>query len=224
MGSLVVLFFAFPVSVALANVMMGLTVLFWLMSMKRAAWMPFFRQAWRNPVVKPAVLLALLVVIASAWSPASGAEIVGYFKKYAKFLILPVFISLLTDGAVRRRCWQGFALAMLITLVSTWLNVWTTLPWSRTDQPGLWCGPHGVQGPHRAGHHDVAVRVPVGDVGAESADPWACRALVGGVPVVGREHSGPVPGAHGVPGRFFCCAGVCPVRTGWAHQVGACAR
>lgn len=137
MGSLVVLFFAFPVSVALANVMMGLTVLFWLMGMKRAAWVPFFRQAWSNPVVKPAVLLALLVVVASAWSPASGAEIVGYFKKYAKFLILPVFISLLTEGAVRRRCWQGFALAMLITLVSTWLNVWTTLPWSRTANQGF---------------------------------------------------------------------------------------
>jgi O-antigen ligase len=137
MGSLVVLFFAFPVSVALANVMMGLTVLFWLMSMKRVAWAPFFSQAWRNPVVKPAVLLALLVVVAAAWSPASGPEIVGYFKKYSKFLILPVFISLLSDGTVRRRCWQGFALAMLITLVSTWLNVWTTLPWSRTMNQGF---------------------------------------------------------------------------------------
>jgi O-antigen ligase len=135
--SLVVLFFAFPISVALANVMMVLTVLFWLMSMKRAAWQPFLRNAWRNPVVRPAILLAVLVVLAATWSPASWAEIVGYFKKYAKFLILPVFISLLADGRVRRRCWQGFALAMLVTLISTWLNVWTSVPWSRTHNQGF---------------------------------------------------------------------------------------
>ncbi|MEZ5701986.1 MAG: hypothetical protein R3E42_08545 [Burkholderiaceae bacterium] len=42
-------------------------------------------------VVKPAFLLAILVVVATLWSPAEWSEIVGYFKKYSKFLILPVF-------------------------------------------------------------------------------------------------------------------------------------
>ena len=135
--SLVAMFFAFPMSVALANVTMALAVLLWLLSMRLIDWKPFFVQAWRNPVAKPAVLLAILVVVATIWSPATGPEIVGYFKKYSKFLILPVFMALLVQGEVRRRCWQAFAAAMLITLVSTWLNVWIDLPWSQTRNQGF---------------------------------------------------------------------------------------
>ena len=137
MGSLVLMYLGFPMSLAVANVTMALTVLFWLLSMKKAAWVPFLADAWRNPVVKPAVLLAILVVLATAWSPATGHEIVGYFKKYSKFLLLPVFISLLGDPGVRRRCWQGFGLAMLITLASTWANVWFVVPWSQTNNQGF---------------------------------------------------------------------------------------
>jgi O-antigen ligase len=135
--SLVAMFFTFPMSVALANVTMALAVLLWLLSMRVADWKPFFRQAWSNPVAKPAVLLAVLVVVATAWSPATGPEIVGYFKKYSKFLILPVFMALLVQGEVRQRCWQAFGVAMLITLVSTWLNVWIDLPWSQTRNQGF---------------------------------------------------------------------------------------
>ena len=135
--SLVAMFFAFPISVALANVTMALAVLLWFVSMRWADWKPFFAQAWRNPVAKPAVLLALLVVVATFWSPATGPEIVGYFKKYSKFLFLPVFMALLVQGEVRQRCWQAFGVAMLITLVSTWLNVWIDLPWSQTRNQGF---------------------------------------------------------------------------------------
>jgi O-antigen ligase len=135
--SLVAMFFGFPISVALANVTMTLAVVLWLVSMRWADWKPFAVQAWRNPVVKPAVLLAVLVVVATLWTPAEWSEIVGYFKKYSKFLILPVFIALLVQGEVRRRCWQAFGVAMLITLVSTWLNVWIDLPWSQTKNQGF---------------------------------------------------------------------------------------
>ncbi|MEZ5703908.1 MAG: hypothetical protein R3E56_00315 [Burkholderiaceae bacterium] len=135
--SLVAMFFGFPISVALANVTMTLAVVLWLVSMRWGDWKPFAIQAWRNPVVKPAFLLAILVVVATLWSPAEWSEIVGYFKKYSKFLILPVFIALLVQGNVRRRCWQAFGAAMLITLVSTWLNVWLDLPWSQTKNQGF---------------------------------------------------------------------------------------
>lgn len=135
--SLITMFFAFPISVALANVTMVLAVLLWLLSMRLADWKPFFLQAWSNPITKPAFFLAVLVVVATMWSPATGPEIVGYFKKYSKFLILPVFMALLVRGPVRGRCWQAFGLAMLVTLVSTWLNVWIDLPWSQTQNQGF---------------------------------------------------------------------------------------
>jgi len=135
--SLVLVFAAFPLSVALANSLMLLTVLLWLLAMRRNDWAPWWAQVWRNPVVRPALALALLVVLAALWSPASWPEIGGYFKKYVKFVLLPVFIGLLLSSRHRQACWQAFGVAMLFTLASTWANVWWDLPWSRTQNQGL---------------------------------------------------------------------------------------
>lgn len=135
--SLVLVFLAFPMSVAMANSLLFLTLLFWLLSMQAGDWRPFFLQVWRNPVVRPALALTLLIVVAAFWSPAPWSEIGGYFKKYVKFLALPVFIGLLVKREHRSHCWQAFGLAMLFTLASTWLNVWFEVPWSVTNNQGF---------------------------------------------------------------------------------------
>jgi O-antigen ligase len=135
--SLVLVYVAFPMSVALANSLLFLTLLLWLLSMKAEDWRPFFMQAWRNPVVRPALALTVLIMVAAFWSPAPWGDIAGYFKKYVKFLVLPVFISLLVQREHRSHCWWAFGLAMLFTLVSTWLNVWFDVPWSRTENQGF---------------------------------------------------------------------------------------
>ncbi len=130
-------FFAFPVSVALVNSLMFLAVLLWVISLQPSTVPGLVRRAWSNPVVKPALALVVVVVLASLWSPADWAAIFGYYKKYVKFLLLPVFICMLLDSRIRRHCWRAFAVAMLFTLVSTWLNVWTDLPWSVTRNRGF---------------------------------------------------------------------------------------
>lgn len=135
--SLVLVYLAFPMSVALANSLLFLTLLLWLLSMGANDWRPFFTQVWGNPVVRPALALSLLIVVAAFWSPAPWADIGGYFKKYVKFLVLPVFISLLVQREHRSLCWRAFGAAMLFTLVSTWLNVWFDVPWSRTKNQGF---------------------------------------------------------------------------------------
>jgi O-antigen ligase len=135
--SLVLLFGAFPISVALANSLMLLVVVFGALSFNGDDWRDFFSRSWSNPVVRPALALVLLIVLASFWSPASWEEIGGYYKKDVKFLVLPVFIYLLSSPRIRGYCWTAFGLAMLFTLVSTWLNVWYQLPWSRTFNQGF---------------------------------------------------------------------------------------
>lgn len=135
--SLALLFGAFPMSVALANSLMLITVLLWALSLDGTDLREFLRRSWANPVVRPALALVLLIVLASFWSPASWAEIAGYYKKYVKFLLLPVFIFLLARREDRAHCWTAFGLALLFTLVSTWLNVWFQLPWSRTFNQGF---------------------------------------------------------------------------------------
>ena len=135
--SLALVFGAFPVSVALANSLMLVSVVFWLLSLDRTDGRDFLQRSWAHPVVRPALALALLVVLASFWSPASWEEILGYYRKYLKFVLLPIFIYLLARREDRAHCWTAFGLAMLFTLASTWLNVWFQLPWSRTVNQGF---------------------------------------------------------------------------------------
>jgi O-antigen ligase len=136
-ASLVLVFFAFPMSVALANVGLLLTLMFWLLGLVWGTSVRDTRQALSNPVTLPALALFAWIALAALWSPAEGGQIAGALQKYSKFLMLPLFIGLLQDPATRRRCWQAFALAMLFTLAVTWLNIWFDFAWTRTHNQGF---------------------------------------------------------------------------------------
>lgn len=136
-ASLVLVFFAFPMSVALANVGLLLTLVFWLLGCVWGHSLRDTRQALSNPLAAPALALFAWIALAALWSPAEGPLIGAALGKYSKLLWVPVFIGLLNDPAMRRRCAQAFALAMLFTLVVTWLNVWFDFSWTRTHNQGF---------------------------------------------------------------------------------------
>lgn len=134
---LVLVYFAFPISVALANTTLALAVLLAGVRLSDAQARADLVRTLRNPVVWPAMGLVLVMVVATLWSPADWSEYQDYLRKYFKLVLLPIFLMLLADAEVRKRCWQAFAVAMLFTLVSTWLNVWFDLPWSSTQNQGF---------------------------------------------------------------------------------------
>lgn len=136
-ASLVLVFFAFPMSVALANVGLLLTLMCWLLGLVWGTSLRDTRQAISNPVTLPALALFAWIAVAALWSPAESGQIAVALQKYSKFLLIPIFIGLLQDQATRRRCWQAFALAMLFTLVVTWLNIWFDFAWTRTQNQGF---------------------------------------------------------------------------------------
>ena len=70
-------------------------------------------------------------------------------KRYSKFLLVPVLIAVLHDDVWRRRAWVAFLVAMVITLASTYANIWWDLPWSKTDNDG-WGKDHSVFANHIA--------------------------------------------------------------------------
>ena len=82
--SLVLVFGAIPVSVALTNSMMLVSVVFWLLSLDRVNGRDFLKRSWAHPVVRPALALALLVVLASFWSPASWDAMSTGFHRQAR--------------------------------------------------------------------------------------------------------------------------------------------
>ncbi len=135
--TLILLFAALPVSVALTNSLLLITVVLWVLSLDRASLREFVGLVRSNPVVPPALALVALIVLASAWSPADWDEIGGYFRKYLKFLLLPVLLFLLVRREDRGYCWTAFGIAMAVTLATTWANVWLQLPWSRTFNQGF---------------------------------------------------------------------------------------
>jgi O-antigen ligase len=136
-ASLALVFLAFPMSVALANVGLLLMLAFWLPTLAWPGARSRLHEAMRNPLAVCAVALFAWILLASAWSPAQNRDILGFWQKYLKFLMVPVFIALMHDEAVRRRCWQGFALALLITLTISWLDVFLDFPWTRGHRMGL---------------------------------------------------------------------------------------
>ena len=134
---LVLVYFAFPVSVALANTTLALAVFLAGVRLSDAQARADLVRTLRNPVVWPAMGLVLVMVVATLWSPADWSEFQDYLRKYFKLVLLPIFLFLLADTEMRKRCWQAFAVAMLFTLASTWLNVWFDLPWSSTQNQGF---------------------------------------------------------------------------------------
>jgi O-antigen ligase len=135
--SLILVFFAFPMSVALANVALLFTLVFWLLGCVWGNSLRDARQALSSPVAAPALALFAWIAAAALWSPADGSLVGAALQKYLKFLLIPVFIGLLLDQATRRRCWQAFAVAMLFTLAVTWLNIWFDFSWTRTQNQGI---------------------------------------------------------------------------------------
>lgn len=135
-ATLVLCFLAFPMSVALANVALLLTLLLWLLSLVGAPARAELMQALRHPLAGPALALFAWVGIAVAWSPADAKGVLGFLQKYLKFLLVPMFIALLQDARTRRRCWHAFVLALLFTLAVTWLSVWVDIPWTRASRFG----------------------------------------------------------------------------------------
>ena len=114
--------FSIPVSVALDNVLLVLTLLFWMASLN-------FRkltQIRQNPVALAALGMFALLVAGLAYGardPGDGLHMLG---KYADLAFIPVFITLFDDAKVRRQAWLALAVAMVLTLVLSCL-IWAAL-------------------------------------------------------------------------------------------------
>lgn len=136
------IFLTFPVTMAPVNVLMVLFLLAWILS-------GHYGERWlairANPVAVMALLLYAVVLIGVTYTTAPAKDISLHLTKYYKLLFVPILFSVLGERAWQQRCMHAFAAAMLFILVSTWLNVWFTLPWSKTQVPG-WGVSHHVIG------------------------------------------------------------------------------
>lgn len=126
---LVLAYFAFPVAMALGYVSMALAFVLGLF-----AWKSLREYAYvlRSPLVIAALGLYVLMLLGWAYTPAPLDDVRLHFSKYAKLLLVPVFILLLQNEKWRQRCVYAFMAAMGFILVSAYANIFFQLPWSST--------------------------------------------------------------------------------------------
>lgn len=136
------LFLFFPVSLGLTSVLMLAILLLWLLAGNlQERWL----RVKANPVALAALLLYAIVLLGVLYSPASWHEIGLHLTKYLKLPFAVILMSSITTGSLQRRCLNAFITAMGFVLVSTWLNIWWDLPWSKTHNQG-WDVTHHVFG------------------------------------------------------------------------------
>lgn len=136
----VAFFVAFPLSLALANVVMALFLLTWLLAGRYGERWAVLRQ---HPLTRPSLLLYGAILVGILYAPVPFSETTSHIGKYIKLVIALMMLTVLQTGQQRQRCLNAFVVGMLITLASTYANVWLDLPWSKTHNQG-WGQDHAV--------------------------------------------------------------------------------
>ncbi|HKQ26513.1 MAG TPA: O-antigen ligase family protein [Burkholderiales bacterium] len=123
-----------PVSTVLDNVLLGLVLLFWLISGNVAAKV----RALRHPVAIGCLVYFGVVLIGMAYGSGPAKEGWFYLRKYSDLLFVPVFMSLLADTKDQSRALIAFAVTMLVVLVLSYglaLGLIPPLPVFKVDAP-----------------------------------------------------------------------------------------
>lgn len=132
--SAVALLFAAPISRSLFLAASLIYILAWICTGQHRSKLAFVRAL---PVAAPLVLLASIVALWAAFSPAPEGDIVNNLKVYSKLLLVLMLAVTFADPIWRRRAWWAFTLSMIIVLASTYANVSVNLPWSNTQNLGI---------------------------------------------------------------------------------------
>jgi O-antigen ligase len=130
----VALLLGVPTSIALVNIAILLILVGWCLSGQ-------FRWKWdvirHNPITWPALLLFGLVLVGMAYTAAPRAYMGSYLYVYSKLPLMLLLLTLLHEPRWRDRALAAFAVGSLITVGSTYANIWWEVPWSDTNNQGF---------------------------------------------------------------------------------------
>lgn len=131
----VALGFSIPISVALDNVLLAFVTLGWLLG---ARYREKLAAIGRNPVALLALALFALLAIGTLYGSAEPKEGWRYLNKHTDLIYLALLIPLFGEAKMRKRAVQGFMLAMVVTLVWSYMIGWGWAPesWLEGHPPG----------------------------------------------------------------------------------------
>jgi O-antigen ligase len=130
----VALLLGVPTSIALVNIAVLLILVCWPLSGRYAEKWALIRH---HPITLPSLLLVALVLVGIAYTEAPRATIGKHLYVYSKFPMMLMMLTLLREPRWQQRALVAFVVGSLITLVSTYANIWIQVPWSDSHQRGF---------------------------------------------------------------------------------------
>ncbi len=130
---LVLTVFSMPISTAATNVLMALTLIFWLVA---GGQREQFRALKDNWVVRATLVLFALICIGSLYSTGPLNDIGFQIQKYARLLFIFPAMGLMLDEKWRERAMTAFVAAMGLTLALSLLSVIWPLPFVKGTAGG----------------------------------------------------------------------------------------
>ncbi|PUE51477.1 hypothetical protein B9Z45_14665 [Limnohabitans sp. 2KL-17] len=130
----VLLGFAIPTSRALFNIAALLIILGSIFSGQ-------YKDKWSNirktPLFWPIAGIWSMLLLGALYTSAPWRDVQEHWERYSKFFLVLMIISLLTDQRHRRWMWWAFITGCSVVLLSTYLNIFILLPWSKTQNLGF---------------------------------------------------------------------------------------
>jgi O-antigen ligase len=123
-----------PTSIALVNIAVLLILVCWPLSGRYAGKWALIRQ---HPITWPSLLLFALVLVGILYTDAPRSTIGSHLYVYSKFPMMLMLITLLHEPRWQSRALVAFAVGSMITLVSTYANIWIEVPWSDSHTRGF---------------------------------------------------------------------------------------
>jgi hypothetical protein len=111
-----------PIAPAPTNIMYLLILIGWALS---GDWAEKWRVLKQSSVAQAVAFLCALILLGTLYGEASASENFHYVTKYSSLILVPVLISLQLNAQEKWRALSGFCIAMLITLLLSfliWLN------------------------------------------------------------------------------------------------------
>lgn len=130
---LVLTVFSMPISTAVTNVLMALTLVFWLVAGGHREQFQALKGNW---VVRATVALFALICIGSLYSTGPLKDIGFQIQKYARLLFILPAMGLMLNEKWRDRAMTAFIAAMGLTLALSLLSVIWPLPFVKGTAGG----------------------------------------------------------------------------------------
>lgn len=128
-----------PTSIALVNIGIFFMLVGWALS---GRWDRKFAIVRSHPITLPCVGLFALVLVGTLYTEAPDTVVWKHLYVYSKFPMMLVLLTVFDDALWRSRAMAAFVIGSVITLLSTYANIWVQVPWSDSQGQGLGVSHH----------------------------------------------------------------------------------